>query len=123
MYITLARCHGGALLQTFETLLCQFSEREFFANVILMAVKYFLTQLNRFIVTFIVTLIHYLQEKMSNNKSTPLPAYSPGPPPMAAPPTYAQAVGGVPPTSPFTPVQTRMYIIGCNFCCSIKPVL
>lgn len=47
------------------------------------------------------------EQKMSNNKATPLPAYTPGPPPMAAPPTYAQAVGGVPPTSPFTPTQTR----------------
>lgn len=32
------------------------------------------------------------------------PAY--GPPP-AAPPSYSQAVGGVPPSSPFTPGQSR----------------
>jgi len=34
------------------------------------------------------------------NKYNPPPAY--GPPP-AAPPSYSQAVGGVPPSSPFTP--------------------
>lgn len=44
---------------------------------------------------------------MSNNKPTALPAYTPGPPPMAAPPTYAQAVGGVPPSSPFTAAQPQ----------------
>jgi hypothetical protein len=37
------------------------------------------------------------------NKYSPPPAY--GPPP-AAPPSYSQAVGGVPPSSPFTPGQS-----------------
>jgi len=37
------------------------------------------------------------------NKPNAPPAY--GPPP-AAPPSYSQAVGGVPPSSPFTPGQS-----------------
>lgn len=37
------------------------------------------------------------------SKSGQPPAY--GPPP-AAPPSYAQAVGGVPPTSPYVPHHT-----------------
>jgi len=35
--------------------------------------------------------------------NSPPPAY--GPPP-AAPPSYSQAVGGVPPSSPFTPGES-----------------
>lgn len=31
-----------------------------------------------------------------------------GPPP-AAPPSYAQAVGGVPPSSPFTPITGKLF--------------
>lgn len=33
-----------------------------------------------------------------------------GPPP-AAPPSYAQAVGGVPPTAPYIPTYHRKYIL------------
>jgi len=45
----------------------------------------------------------FLYRYINMNKYTPPPAY--GPPP-AAPPSYSQAVGGVPPSSPFTPGES-----------------
>ncbi|XP_045112674.1 lipopolysaccharide-induced tumor necrosis factor-alpha factor homolog isoform X1 [Portunus trituberculatus] len=40
---------------------------------------------------------------MSTNKG----AFAPSAPPPYAPPSYSQAVGGVPPQAPFTPLQGR----------------
>lgn len=40
------------------------------------------------------------------SKPTAPPDFAPAP---LAPPSYAQAVGGVPPTSPYTPNQTCKY--------------
>lgn len=40
-----------------------------------------------------------------------VPPSAPYGPPPAAPPSYAQAVGGVPPTSPFTPVTGICFIL------------
>ncbi|XP_046734417.1 LITAF domain-containing protein [Diprion similis] len=37
------------------------------------------------------------------NKNGPPPPYEP---PPTAPPTYSQSVGGVPPASPYTPIQS-----------------
>lgn len=55
------------------------------------------------------------------NKYNPPPAY--GPPP-AAPPSYSQAVGGVPPSSPFTPGQSckqkSFYLFIYLFFCVLK---
>lgn len=48
------------------------------------------------------------------SKSSAPPAY--GAPP-AAPPSYAQAVGGVPPTSPYIPQHTCMFTLQLIFIC------
>lgn len=50
-----------------------------------------------------------------NASSGAPPGYYTGAPPTAAPPSYAQAVGGVGPTSPFQPVHA-----GKNFHKKIK---
>ncbi|XP_044732931.1 LITAF domain-containing protein [Chrysoperla carnea] len=61
---------------------------------------------------------------MSNNKGpgAPGPYYAAGfygPPPTAAPPSYAQAVGGVPPSSPFQPHHT---VAGPQILTTVVPV-
>jgi len=48
-----------------------------------------------------------------NKYNSPPPEY--GPPP-AAPPSYSQAVGGVPPSSPFTPGQSCKHKCFFLFC-------
>lgn len=51
---------------------------------------------------YFVTVDFVTEGKMQKSVGS-MPSYH-GPPP-AAPPSYSQAVGGVPPTSPYTPVE------------------
>lgn len=54
------------------------------------------------------------QPEYNNGANAPPPPYG-FQPPQAAPPSYSQAMGGVPPTSPFTAAKPRELIYICTF--------